>query len=272
MTEILRCINPDQIQESDYLADLNNDARPEFEAHLQACQYCRAEVAAFGKLDSLMHKNYGFIVAPERILCTETIKLGEYLLGLLDEIGQRNLKAHLTACQYCTEELTNLKRFMPEEPISFVPRRPSTTPQINFGDIKDWLHRVVATVLTATQPQVGMATAGAVRSTTMIPTMLDGTPQIFEAEDVQVTITVQSAAKRTTDVKIEGLVQRENYGQDELEGSEIRLIKDNDELVATVKIDDSGNFVFERIARSQIFTMEITLNDKLIIIPGIKAN
>lgn len=268
MIETLRCVDSSQVAEADYLAYINHDGRPEFEAHLATCPFCQNEVAVYSKLDAALHRNFNFITSSERQFCADTYKLGEYVLGLLEPVEKRKLESHVNSCDFCSEELNDLQSWLPEA--DKVPTISSPGPrQVQDSTIIEpnigWLRKVVATLLNVTQPQPGLAVAGGLRGS------LAGVPQVFEAEEVQITITVQSAGPRRADLKVEGLVQRADHDLAELEGVPVRLLKDK-ELLATEKIDDIGNFVFESVAPADTFDLEITLEDKVVLVPDVSTN
>ena len=43
----IECIDPQQVNDSDYMEYLDGERRPGFEQHLQACQYCQVEMVSF---------------------------------------------------------------------------------------------------------------------------------------------------------------------------------------------------------------------------------
>jgi anti-sigma factor RsiW len=267
MLETLGCVNPGQVNDEDYLAYLNNNARPEFEAHLATCPYCRREVEAFRRADDAVHRNFGFIVSPERTFCKEAQKLGEYVIGLVSLVETREIEGHLASCAYCQNEVQELRAWLPDPEfvsISSPGQRLATTPAQREATL-GWLRRVVATVLSVGQPQGGPVLAGALRGS------LHGLPQVFQAEEVQITLSIQSAGPRRAELTIEGLVQSANHETAELEGAEVRLIKDA-ELLALEHIDDSGNFVFEEVPPTDKFDLEIMLIDKIVAVHDVSVN
>jgi hypothetical protein len=257
MIDIIGCVNPDTVVETDYLASINKDERPEFKLHLKDCAYCQTEVAAYRKFDSIMHKNFRFIVANNRTLCIETQKLGEYALNLLSGVEERIITSHLEVCPSCREEYQSLKNWLPEPEVTTVQSRPQPRDP-------SWLRKVVAVLIGTNQPKSTAALVG-------IRGSGDRGPQVFQAEEVQLTIMVQSAGPRRSDLLVEGLVQRSNTDLKELEGTEVRLLKDS-VLLATEVIDDIGNFVFESVASCKKFDLEITLSDKIVIVPNIATD
>lgn len=268
MIETLGCVDPKQVDDADYLAYLNHDGRSEFEAHLATCPFCQREVELYRKQDRAMRRNFNFIISSERPFCTETHKLGEYSLGLLSLLEKRELEAHLNSCQFCSEELNNLQSWLPEAELVPTTSQPGAKQFVERDQPEPFLvrlRRVVATLLSIGLPQGDLALAGGLRGS------LDGAPQIFEAEEVQITITVQPAGPRRADLKVEGLVQRAAHDLAELEGVPVRLLKGT-ELLATEQIDDIGNFVFESVAPSDKFDLEITLEDKVVLVPDVSTN
>ncbi|MEI6043593.1 MAG: hypothetical protein WCS37_04270 [Chloroflexota bacterium] len=273
MIDIIGCVDPDKVTDTDYLALINKDGRAEFDKHLRECPYCQNEVALYRKFDSLIHKNFRFLSSSKRLLCLETQKVGEYALGLLGGIEERNVAAHLEVCSLCQEEFKSLQAWLPEEELAPTPissnlqsRGVLNTPSLlHTPDVGNWLRKVIATLITPRPSLGGFALAGVRGNAT------ERTPQVFQAEEVQVTLMVQQAGPRCSDLLVEGLVQRLNTDVDDLEGAPVRLLKDA-ELLATEVIDDIGNFVFESVRSCKTFDLEITLSDKIVLVQDIITN
>ncbi len=245
MSEAKQCVSPETIKETDYLAYLNDEGRPEFVAHLQSCAYCQNEIEDYHRSDILLRHNFRFIVAGERMFCSAPHKLGEYLLRSLDNLEEKRVVAHLQSCPLCRQEVLSLQNWLPEPEFEATP-----------GNASKWLRRVIGKVM---PPGSGLRGSP------------DGTPQIFQIEDVQLSLTVQPTAANKPDLIVEGLLQREYWELEQLQGLEIRLLTDG-AIIACATIDDIGNFIFENIKPSRHFTLEINLTDKIVTILDIKGD
>jgi hypothetical protein len=249
------------VNDTDYIAYLEDDGRPEFLEHLQECGYCRNEIATYQKEAGQLHQQFRFIIPPSRSLCPEAYKLGEFLLGLLEGVEQRTVAAHIKACPFCREEAVSLQEWLPEAD--------STSPDLStsqkwFDPVRG-LRIVLASLFNPAQSHQGFAFAG-------VRGAAERAPKVFKAEEVQITLMVQPAGPRRNDLLVEGLVQRlDTIEPDGVEGAEVRLMKDT-ELLATSEIDEIGNFVFENIAPCDKFNLEIVLSDKIVQLYDVSAN
>jgi len=260
MTEILNCVNSEQVKEADYLAYINKDGRTEFAAHLQTCAYCRNELEIYRKFDNLLHRNFGLRWKSERTLCLDTQKLGEYALNLLLPVEQSYVEAHLSGCSFCSAEFRSLYEWLPEPGQPELPINNS-----NWEKAQNWLRRVVANLISVGRSQDNMAmVAAGLRGN------LEGIPQVFEAEEVQIMVTVQSAGLRRSELEVVGEVQSSSHTLEELEGAEVRLLKEN-QLLAIETINDTGNFFFDNVPSFPNFNLEITLSDKIVQVLGVEV-
>lgn len=261
MSELFACIQPDQVNEADYLAALNQDARPEFQKHLVACEYCRRQLQIFRNLDNKVRRQFEFISSPARTLCPETQRLGEYVAGLMNVMESATMRQHLATCEWCSAEVAQLNTWLLEpDPLleEATVRPPDQPPSEPF----DWLRRVVATLLKPSS--LSYAQAG-VRGNA------DGLPQTYQAEELTIVLTLQPTGPRSQVLNILGLVQADDGGLDELIGRKIRLLSQG-QPVASEALDELGNFVFEHVQTPQPFELEITLESRIIVVPDLKLN
>src|SRR5687767_4040118 len=135
--------------------------------------------------------------------CPDTMVLGEYQLGLLDEAEQSRLRAHLGRCPHCQAEFERLVEFLTEEAL---PARPSPsaeeapwTQELSFkwrlGEAGQVIIHFLSEVLTQTFSNSGQlptgrlayATArrGGEQSTRILGQLSLGEP----GHDLEVTIT-----------------------------------------------------------------------------------
>lgn len=271
MIDMLECIDPKAVTNSDYMAFLDGQGRPEFVAHYALCPFCRQEVASYQKLDNLVQLNFRFTLPAERLarMCLEPQTLGEYNLGLLETLENKRVAAHLSVCEFCTTELNLLQKWLPE--LDLV-APPVTRPEPKVGLwTKGWLRRVEAALRSLGQPQSGLSFAGVRGAGLDTGVALDGMPQVYEAEEVQVTVSIETNGPRRRDVTVMGQVLHDSYLPDDLKGLEVRLFQGT-EAVAIQEIDDAGYFVFENLAPIRQFGLELTMPDKVVVISTIQVN
>ncbi len=255
MSEILRCVQPDQVLDEDYLAVLDSNPRPSFSQHLQSCLFCQNELAAYRKLDIAIHQDFSFITSSERVLCPSSQKLGEFALDLLVAVERNQVTNHLANCPYCPAELTALSGWvLADDPL---------LGKVAVAPLSG-LRRIIAILLNQAGTTPGYALAG-VRGDS------EKLPRNYQAEEVSVTLTIQTVAPRSRDLLVMGLVQRDNYPMDATAGAQVRL-SEGGHILATEIIDELGNFVFEQITAPEHFDLEITLDDKIVMVPNLALN
>jgi len=238
MIEELKCIEPDQVNEADYLAVIENDDRPEFTRHLKNCLYCQAELTTYRDWDSRLHRDFAFITSPARALCAETQRLGELILGLLSPVESKKLEDHIKICSFCATEIADLKAWIPEfQPVA------KPNPKGPVEQLRRLIaHLVSFSDMTGT-PNYVMA---GVRGDD------EGLPQTYQAEEVSITVTIQPIQPYSKQRMVLGLVQRDNYPMDATAGAEVR-IREGPNVLATETIDELGNFVFAEVTPPEHF-------------------
>ncbi len=261
MSELFACIQPDQVNEADYLAALNQDSRPEFKQHLADCEFCQREIQVYRDLDNRVRRQFEFISSPARTLCPETQHAGEYAAGMLGPMEVAKLRQHLGNCEWCSTEVAQIKRWL-LEPDALLEEQTAPPTDQSQGERFDWLRRVVATLLkptTLSYAQSGVRGSAA------------GLPQTFQAEELTIILTVQAAGPRSQVLNILGLVQAGDGGIETLIGREIRLLSHGKEI-ATEALDELGNFIFENVQPLQPFELELSLETKIVVVPDLKLN
>ena len=261
MSDILACIRPDQVTEGDYLAFLNQDVRPEFKRHLAECEFCQREIQVYRSLDNKVRRQFEFISSPARTLCPETGQIGDYAAGLLGPLEADKLRRHLSTCDWCNTELTQIRQWL-REPDPLLEEQTARPPDQPQGERFEWLRRVVAGLL---KPDTLSYAQAGVRGTA------EGLPQTFQAEELTIVLTVQPASPRSRVLNILGLVQTDDGNLDELIGRKIRLLSQGQE-VACEALDELGNFIFENVQPPQPFELEILLETRIIIVPDLQIN
>ncbi len=263
MTELLKCIDPAQVDDADYLAAIAADARPNFNYHLEQCQFCQNELESYRMFDRQMHQHFGFITGPARALCVEAHRLGDFILGLLSQVETKKVDEHLKHCQFCSAEVSDLTSWLTD---SADPLLSLTQPGSGASRPGGWLRKVVATLLNVgeTTGRPNYALAG-VRGGT------EGLPHTYQAEEVSITVTIQTLKPYSKEWMVLGLVQRDNHTMEAIAGVEVRICESGQTL-ATETIDELGNFVFAEVTPPDLFDLEIALEDKVVLVPHLKLN
>lgn len=270
MTPILQCIDPDQVNDEDYLAVITRNTRPGFVSHLDKCEFCRSELQAYQSLDNTMRRQFGFILHNKRLMCPNPQKIGEYVLGMLPAIEHIATGEHIKSCPHCSAELADIRSFVLDDEEQAVVIKPSAKePVLNSrpsdADKLEWLRRVVARMIEAVNPlqTPGYALAGVRGETTDLPLT-------YQAEEVLVTVTVQALKPHSKERMVLGMVQRDNSPMEATSGAIVRLYA-GETTLATETIDELGNFIFDQIVplSSDTLGLEITLNDKIVLVENL---
>lgn len=265
MTEPLACIQPDQVNDADYLAALNQDLRPEFERHLAQCEFCRNELQVYRAQDNKLRRHFEFISSPDRTLCPEAQRIGEYVAGLMSPLESTKMRQHLAQCAWCRTEAEQLQQWfaLPDSLLAEPSKRP---PDRLAGERSglDRLRRVVATLLRPDNGSPSYARAG-------VRGAAESDSLTFQAEEVTIILTVQPEGPRSKTLNITGLVQAEDTAPEALVGKEVHLLYEGKEF-ATDALDDTGNFFFEEVQPPQPFELDIVLDDKIISVPDLRLS
>lgn len=240
----LKCIDPSQVNDIDYMAYLDGDERPEFTEHLKKCEFCRNEVAEYAAYSVKLHQQLKPIKAALRANCPNTQTLGEYVLDLLKKPARQELEQHLASCEYCSHEYAQLNGWLVE---------PQTAKATSL------LKRVIATVSSVARPmslQLGLR--GTARPV----------PQTYEANGVIINVAVQSAGAAKQDLQVVGqLLSDDENAELDIDGAEARIISSG-QILATETVDEMGSFFFNQV-KSAGFDLEIQLKDCIIIVPNL---
>lgn len=247
---IKRCVAPEAVRESDIPAYVEGQPRPEFTSHVQSCPFCQEEAADYRALSNLLDNRLGRKVAPNRANCPPPERLGEYSLKLLDGKQRRDVRSHLDTCRFCRAELALLEGQLIEE---------ATLPSL-AGLVEAALRKVRAALVIA-PAQPGLA----LRSGILLDPELEEA-QRFEAEDV--TVLVQAVKGRRQTFTLSGMVMREGRKPHELAELEVQ-VRSGERMLATQRLDESGNFYFEKVGPTGDgdLTIEISFEDKIVIVP-----
>ncbi len=263
----LKCIDPSQVSETDHLTALWGEASPDFELHRQKCEYCQNEIQLYRTQDSQLQRQLTFIHSPARALCPEAQQLGDFLVGMLSTKEGQNVADHLNTCSYCSAELADLQAWWPETRIRPTAGKLQPSGEL-FPNVKPlkWLRRVLAITM-----QLGQATTQPQYALAGVRGSAEGLPMTFQAEEVSITLTIQPLTPSSKIHLVLGLVQRDNYPIDSTTGAEVRLYGDGTTL-ATERIDELGNFAFDAVTPTDFFDLELTLEDKIVLVQNLTLN
>jgi hypothetical protein len=275
MTQILQCIDPDQVNDEDYLACITRNTRPGFVSHLDKCAFCQSELKAYQALDNTMRRQFSFILPHQRLMCPNAQKIGEYVLGrILPAIEHIALGEHIRSCPHCSAEMADIKSFVLDDEEQTVAVKPSAkepvlTTRVGSTDKLEWLRRVVARMIEAVNNPLqapGYALAGVRGETSDLPLT-------YQAEEVLVTVSVQALKPHGKERMVLGMVQRDNSPMEATSGATVRLYAGATTL-ATEIIDELGNFVFDEIVplSEDNLGLEITLSDKVVLVENLPVH
>lgn len=207
--------------------------------------------------------------------CPETMKLGEYQLGLLAEAEATQIKVHLNRCPHCQAELARLAEFLTEDvPVSpavsvaegspwipgagFVWRQVRESGQVIIRVLEEALNTAVFNFQHGLQSPVGQPALGRLRGKRSLQTLFQLALQ-EGIEDLEVTVTV--AVKRGDPNHCTVTVQASipsRGGWPNLAGTEV-ILKQDELIIETQTTNAYGRAVFEGITTEQLaqLTFEI---------------
>ncbi|MGE5602292.1 MAG: anti-sigma factor family protein [Nitrososphaerales archaeon] len=218
------CIGPLTPDDADLLAYADDAASPAVREHISGCPACQERALELRleqwKLQKLLH----------RAACPTPLALGEYHLGLVDELRASELTDHLAYCPACRSELADLGSFMKEI------RRPvADAAEDLFGSLRTVVARLSIGPLTGPSGALAPALRGPDDES-------EGQPTIYDAEDVLVTIDSWTERPGQSGRVVAGLVA----GPVDFSSAEASL--DRDEISTTSPIDHLGNFLFSDVS------------------------
>jgi|GEM_PF-2550766 len=247
-----QCIDPTRVGDADIPAYVTGEARPEFVEHLRNCQFCQSGAAQFSALSQFFEANLALKRPGFRADCLDSQLLGEYVLSLVSAQAQRGVKSHLKTCDYCSAEMTELQA-------ELLQSEPELATVHDSGlSVSGILRRIVASLATS-QPQFVLRGAS--------PSA--GAPQEFQAEELTIVVKVQPAKAKRNILTISGTVVRDGFSPEDIAGVALKLLSGDTEL-ATEVLDETGSFFFDDVAPAPAFILEITLPDKVVVVPDIQ--
>lgn len=159
-----------------------------------------------------------------RATCPDSLVLGEYQLGVLDEEHNTEVSQHLAECPHCTLELSQLERFARETSADLGPSL--------LERVRVWIAKRIPE---SDDTRSGLAPALALRGE-------ERGPMFYEAGDVQLTIEIQDDPDTPGRRSLLGLVMGV-----EPKDIQAQLYQDA-ERVASVEVDELGNFIISGLS------------------------
>ncbi|NWJ49053.1 MAG: hypothetical protein HXX08_24615 [Chloroflexi bacterium] len=247
---ITACIDPQNTFDSDVPAYVAGAGRPHFVAHLEVCEFCRAEVSQYKMLESNLLSSLTLKRPKLRLDCPPSQLLGEYSLKLLTSVDKRKIEKHLKQCRFCEADYQNLISAVAEveEPLQIL--------EVHVPVVEK-LRRIYASLVSG-QPK--LALRGGTAFSEGKPVSLD-----YAVEDLTIMLTLQPAKPRKGQMILSGTVLRDAMSGDELAGTSVSVIRGG-KTEASESLDETGSFYFEGIQASSSFTIEMEFLDKVVIV------
>ncbi len=268
----MECTKPGAIRDEELIAYAEGEkVQPAVSEHLAHCQACSSQVVTYQQLEhKLAYKLYRWDCPPSQIL-------GEFQLGLLDAVFSTAVKTHLRTCVLCSAEMTALTHFLANDPFLVEPvpavqrsestQRSSLNGRYPVEEAKRALEhlreqtlagarRIVATLLPPVQPGFAMQ-RGSMQQ-------LAQWPRNYTAEDVNISLQLESNPRQQTTLQLVGLVTCKGVVLDTLQGTPVRLT-DLAGISSTQTIDELGNFVFSALAPAT-YVLELLFPEGVVVV------
>jgi anti-sigma factor RsiW len=216
----MRCISSPELNDGQLLAYLDDTADAAVARHLADCPACRERVRQLARLLGRI------TVSLYRLDCPASAELGEYQLGLLPRPQRAALAAHLAECPHCRAEVAQLQGYLADLARAEEP-----------GIVKR--ARVLVARLIG-----GTSTPGPALTPALAGLRGGDAPLIYEAGDVQITLTVEASEQAPERRTLFGLL----IGA-ELTGARAQLWQ-GAQLTDETTIDAAGNFVLANLDAS----------------------
>lgn len=218
----MTCTTPPALEDWMLLAYLDGDALDAVGAHLARCPDCRARALALARQHNRLTAQL------YRLTCPSSHDLGEYHLGILDQVASEAIATHITECQHCREELAQLKAYLPAETVA-----PQAAP---FERLQQQIKVLIATLVgEGNGAQPALAFAG-------LRGDEESASRIYQAGQAQIIIEIQEDTKPGRKALL-GLVIQDSEPQN----LEVQLWQ-SEHLQDTVTADAWGNFVVPAVA------------------------
>ena len=105
-----KCINPDEIQEGDWVAYLHGEASAQVARHVARCAYCAGQIEQLRMVDAHL------LAAFYRESCPGAEALADLALGRLPAPEKLRIMAHVRRCPACAAELDSVRDLTAEPP------------------------------------------------------------------------------------------------------------------------------------------------------------
>ncbi|GCF09395.1 hypothetical protein [Dictyobacter arantiisoli] len=268
---LMECSEPGAIRDEEFVAYLEGEkVRPALEEHLERCQSCSSRLVQYRRMEGqLTNKLY-------RWDCPSNQLLGEYQLGLLSNDMVTAIQTHLGMCVLCCAELATLNDFlamdawvMERVPVASMQDGVQSTARATYHPVPE-----AGQTLEHVREQVR---AGARRIAAWLVPPAPGFsyqrgsaqpgadwPRDYRAEDVSISLQLESSLKRRDSMQLIGLVSRQGQGIATLQGILVQLMNGK-EIVQSQHIDELGNVIFADLLPAS-YSLELHLPEGIIII------
>jgi hypothetical protein len=233
------CITPPEIDDITISAVIDGTADADTHTHLEACAHCQSLVEQAARTEALLN------VALYRWQCPPPADLRDYEFGRLAEGETAFITHHLSGCQSCRAELTQLQNFVQRGPTPTPPARPRLDPV-------SILREVIATLLPgSSQP------AYALRGDAPKPVMA-------QAEDVMLFIEM---IPNSVGYTLNGQVTAADMA--EWEGALVQLQRGGKHL-ATARVQEGGMFSTTPVTPGPLTVRLTAKTQRVIVLPDLE--
>ncbi|GCE20686.1 hypothetical protein [Dictyobacter kobayashii] len=267
----MECREPGAISSEELIAYLEGEkVRPAVVEHLARCQKCSSQLAIYRGMErKLTHQLYRWDCPPNQVL-------GDFALGLLDNDQAVSVQTHLDMCVLCSAEMVTLTNFLATDPLPVASARVEVRPmhmprhlyqpvqhiKRSIEQVREQTFEGVRRIAALLQPaQPGFAYQRSVAQSGL------SWPRNYLAEDVSISLQLESSARQRGALQLIGLVTRQGEAIDALQGMPARLLT-GEGVVQTQHIDELGNIIFP-VLQPTTYTMELRLPDGIVVIDSL---
>lgn len=223
-------------------------------------------------LDDEQAVEAGIRAALYRQDCPDAVVLGEYAMGLLAEPDSGQIKAHLTHCRFCRDELQRMDEFISEPELSSRPGEESRhwLPAAGLEYIKEagtvvirLMESAVSQAVANLQPPLPRLALGGARRGRSSATLLEASSK--EAlDDFETLIFIETDWQDPDHCSITVQVDIPSLGGWPHLGDTAVSLKKDETLLSTKTTNAFGRVIFQGIATSELtrLSFEITPADK----------
>jgi len=102
----MTCIEPPELTDEDLLSFLDGQAKERVTTHLARCPACHERATRLRQVE----RRIGSLLY--RVDCPSTMEIGDYHIGLLPTDLAERIRMHISGCQHCEAELTQLSGYL----------------------------------------------------------------------------------------------------------------------------------------------------------------